>query len=214
MKRLYLDNIQKKKMLIFFFSAILTAFSACKEDYTPKPRGFMKVEYPPKIYTRFETDAPFSFDYPEYARVVSDTSLNTEKYWYNIEFPVFDGTIYLSYKSVNDNISAFIEDSRTLAYKHTIKAEAIEESIISKPTERVYGLLYDFSGNTATSLQFFLTDSSRHFLRGSLYFNTTPRKDSLAPIIGFIREDVLQMIESFEWKDSQERNFESKQKKN
>lgn len=188
-----------KKIHIFFFTIILTASTACKEDYTPKPRGFMKVEYPPKIYTRFETDAPFSFDYPEYARVVSDTSLNTEKYWYNIEFPVFDGTIYLSYKSVNDNLSAFIQDSRTLAYKHTIKAEAIEESIINKTKERVYGLLYDFSGNTATSLQFFLTDSSRHFLRGSLYFNTTPQKDSLAPIIGFIREDVLQMIESFEW---------------
>lgn len=184
---------------VLLFSIILAAFTACREDYTPKPRGFMRVEYPPKIYTRFESKAPFSFDYPEYAKVVPDSSPNAEKFWYNIEFPVFDGTIYLSYKKVNDNLTAFIEDSRSLAYKHTIKADAIEESIINKPKENVYGILYDFSGNTATSLQFFLTDSSRHFLRGSLYFNTAPRQDSLAPVIDFIREDVLQMIESYRW---------------
>ena len=90
---------------------------------------------------------------------------------------------------------------RSLASKHTIKAEAIDESMINRPEENVYGLLYDFRGNTATSLQFFLTDSSDHFLRGSLYFNTPPRQDSLAPVIGFLREDVLRMIESFSWKE-------------
>lgn len=184
------------------FIAAIIIFTACRENYTPKPRGFMKVEYPTKLYTRFDDDAPFAFDYPEYARVVPDTSPNAEKYWYNIEFPVFDGTIYLSYKEVDNNLQTFIEDSRTLAYKHTIKAEAIDESLIKRPEAKVYGLLYDFSGNTATSLQFFLTDSTRHFLRGSLYFNTTPRKDSLAPVISFIREDVIHMIESFEWKEN------------
>lgn len=190
-----------RTVLLLILLFIIAGTFACREDYTPKPRGFMKVEYPAKIYTRFESNAPFSFEYPEYARVVPDTSLNAEKYWYNIEFPVFKGTIYLSYKKVDNNLSAFIEDSRNLAYKHTIKAEAINESIINKPRDKVYGLLYDFSGNTATSLQFFLTDSSRNFIRGSLYFNTTPRKDSLAPIISFIREDVLQMIDSFEWEN-------------
>ncbi len=192
-----------RNILLFILVLFIAGTIACREDYTPKPRGFMKVEYPTKIYKTFKSDAPFSFDYPEYARVVPDTSLNAEKYWYNIEFPVFDGTIYLSYKQVHNDLSAFVEDSRNLAYKHTIKAEAIDESIINNPQDKVYGLLYDFSGNTATSLQFFLTDSSRNFLRGSLYFNTTPQKDSLAPIIAFIREDVIQMIDSFKWKNTE-----------
>ncbi len=192
----------KNKLISAVFILIITASFSCNQEYTPKPRGFMKVEYPSKIYSRFENDAPFAFDYPDYAKVLPDTSLNAEKYWYNIKFPVFDATIYLSYKEVNGNLPGFIEDSRTLAYKHSIKAESIEESIIRRNEADVYGLLYDLSGNTASSLQFFLTDSSQHFLRGSLYFNTTPKKDSLSPVINFIREDILQMIESFEWKNA------------
>ena len=159
----------------------------------------MKVEYPERSYTQFDTNAPFSFAYPEYAEVVQDTSPNAEKYWYNIIFQPFDATIYLSYKKVQNNLDEFFEDSRTLAYRHTIKAEAIDESVIRQPEDNVYGLLYDLSGNTASSLQFFVTDSSDHFLRGSLYFNTTPKKDSLAPIVKFIRKDVVHMLETFEW---------------
>ncbi|MFW5644981.1 MAG: gliding motility lipoprotein GldD [Bacteroidota bacterium] len=175
------------------------SFFSCREDYIPKPRGYMKVEYPEKSYTFFDTNAPFRFAYPEYAQVLPDTSPNAEKYWYNIVFQSFDATIYLSYKNVQNNLEEYIEDTRTLAYKHTIKAEAIEESIIRQPDDQVYGLLYDLSGNTASSLQFFVTDSSDHFLRGSLYFNTTPEKDSLAPVVKFIRKDVIHMLETFEW---------------
>lgn len=188
-----------KNIIYSILIVISVSFLSCKEDYVPRPRGFMKVEYPERSYTQFDTNAPFSFAYPEYAEVVQDTSPNAEKYWYNIIFQPFDATIYLSYKKVQNNLDEFIEDSRTLAYKHTIKAEAIDESVIRQPEDNVYGLLYDLSGNTASSLQFFVTDSSDHFLRGSLYFNTTPKKDSLAPIVKFIRKDVVHMLETFEW---------------
>lgn len=180
---------------------LIMILTACKQDYTPKPRGFMKLEYPAKIYRSFDTTAPFTFDYPEYAEVIPDTSPNAEKFWYNIEFPSFSGTIYLSYKNLNNNLGQYTEDSRVLAYKHSIKAEAIEERLISRPGNSVYGLLYDLTGNTASSLQFYVTDSVTHFLRGSLYFNTTPQKDSLAPVVRFIREDVLHMIETLQWND-------------
>jgi gliding motility-associated lipoprotein GldD len=92
-----------------------------------------------------------------------------------------------------------VEDSRSLVYKHTIKADAIDESPVIRPEENVYGIIYDLRGNTASSLQFFLTDSIQNFIRGSLYFNTTPNSDSLAPVVGFIRKDIMHMIESFEW---------------
>lgn len=180
---------------------LMMFLAACRQDYTPKPRGFMKLEYPAKIYRSFDTTAPFTFDYPEYAEVIPDTSTNAEKFWYNIEFPSFNGTIYLSYKNINNNLGQYIEDSRILAYKHSIKAEAIEERLISRPENSVYGLLYDLTGNTASSLQFYVTDSVTHFIRGSLYFNTTPQKDSLAPVVRFIREDVLHMIETLQWND-------------
>jgi len=160
----------------------------------------MKVEYPEKEYQRFDSIAPFTFLYPKYAKVVEDNSPNAEKYWYNILFPSFDATVYLSYKAVNNNLSDFITDSRNLAYKHTVKAESIQETLINRKDNNVYGLFYDFSGNTATALQFFLTDSSKHFIRGSLYFNNTPRIDSLNPVIDFLRKDILELTSSFEWR--------------
>ncbi|MCK4919757.1 MAG: gliding motility lipoprotein GldD [Bacteroidales bacterium] len=188
----------KKIYLILFLFPILLLFS-CRQDYTPKPRGYMKIEYPEKKYVRFDAGAPFSFSYPEYAKVIPDSSINAEPWWYNIIFPSFDGTIYLSYKEVNENVNIFIEDSRNLVYKHTIMAESIDESLIYIPEKKIFGIIYDLKGNTASSLQFFLTDSSQHFMRGSLYFNSTPEKDSLAPIVSFIRLDLEEFIHSFQW---------------
>lgn len=175
--------------------------SSCRHDYTPKPRGYMKIDYPAKNYILFDEKAPFTFNYPDYAKIEPDTSINAEPFWYNILFPEFDGTIYLSYKELNKNLSVFIEDSRSLVYKHSIKAESIDESLVSKPEIPLYGIIYDLKGNTASSLQFFLTDSIRHFLRGSLYFNTPPEKDSLAPVIAFIRQDVEELVNSFKWEE-------------
>lgn len=186
---------------------ILLLTLSCKQHHTPLPRGYMKVDFPVKTYQQSETSAPFSFEYPGYAKLIPDTSENAEKFWYNLHFPVFDGTIYISYKEVQNNLESFVADSRKLAYKHSIKAETIEESIINRKEAGVYGILYDLSGNTASSIQFFLTDSSRHFLRGSLYFNATPEKDSLAPVIEFVREDVLHLIETFNW--NQKNNFKT-----
>jgi len=101
---------------------------------------------------------------------------------------------------VNQNLNEFIEDSRDLTYKHTIKADAIQETVYTNPELEVHGILYDVKGNAASSIQFYLTDSNEHFLRGSLYFNVQPDKDSLAPVISFFREDIIHMVESFAWK--------------
>ncbi|MCF8379353.1 MAG: gliding motility lipoprotein GldD [Bacteroidales bacterium] len=186
-----------KKTILIALSFLL--LYSCNSDYTPKPRGYMKIDFPKKNYIQFNEGAPFSFAYPDYARIVADTSDNAEPWWYNILFPSFDATIYLSYKKVNNNVNEFIEDSRTLAFKHSIKAESIDESLIYLPERNLYGIIYDLKGNTASSLQFFLTDSSKNFLRGSLYFNTSPEKDSLAPIVSFIRLDLEELINSFQW---------------
>lgn len=130
-----------------------------------------------------------------------DKDRNAEPCWFNLVFSKYNATIHLSYKDVNKNLSQFIEDAHTLAYKHTIKADAIEENRIVDNRRKVYGLIYDIKGNAASSVQFYVTDSLRHFLRGSLYFNVAPDKDSLAPAIDFFRKDIQHLVETIEWKN-------------
>jgi len=172
----------------------------CQRSYTPKPRGFLRVEFPAREYVLFDSVCPYTFEYPSYGKIVPDTDYITEPCWINIEFPDFDGKIHISYKEVHQNLNDFIEDSRALTYKHTIKADAIKETVYTNPELEVHGILYDIKGNAASSIQFYLTDSNAHFLRASLYFNVQPDKDSLAPVISFFREDIIHLVESFAWK--------------
>ena len=106
----------------------------------------------------------------------------------------------MSYKPVNNNINDYLEDSRTLAFKHTVKAFDIEQNTISFPERNVYGLVYEIEGNTASSYQFHLTDSNNHFIRGSLYFNNVPNQDSIQPVLTFIKKDIEQIFNTLEWK--------------
>jgi gliding motility-associated lipoprotein GldD len=179
---------------------ILLSFNTCKENYTPKPPGYIKVDYPEKKYKMYDLNPAFRFEYPEYAVITRDLSSKAREGWLNVNIPSLNGIIYLNYRKINNNLAAYIEDSRVMVYKHTIKAESIDESVITKPSQRVYGIFYDLRGNTASSIQFFVTDSLKHFLRGSLYFNTQPNQDSLAPVISFVRKDIDHMIKTLEWK--------------
>ena len=187
---------------IYWFSiiCIFTFIISCGRDYYPKPRGYYRIDFPEKKYLKYKSNCPFNFEFPQYAKVNIDNDNYSEPCWLNIDFPEYKGRIHISYKIIDNNISQYLEDSRTLAYKHTIKAEAINEKILYNDEKKVYGILYDLKGNVASSVQFFLTDSTNHFLRGALYFYVPPNKDSLAPVIDFFREDILHLIETFEWK--------------
>lgn len=185
------------KFIILLFIVII---SACNNNYTPKPMGYMRIALPNKEYLGYKGNLPYSFEYAVYSIVKTDTMNGAEKYWINIEYPQYNGKMHISYKTINKNLAQYIEDSRKLAYKHAVKADAIDEQIISFPEKNVYGLLYDIKGNTASAVQFFLTDSSNNFLRGALYISARPNQDSLAPILVFLRKDVDRFIESFSWK--------------
>ena len=173
---------------------------SCKKAFTPKPRGYYRIDFPEKVYKHFESDCKFSFDVPVYSNVSPVKESYAEPCWYNINFTKFNAIIYLTYKPLKNDLPAHMEDVRTLAYKHIVKADDIVESLIEKPDKHVYGILYDIKGNTASSVNFYITDSVSGFLSGSLYFNVRPNKDSLAPAIDFFREDIIHMINSFEWK--------------
>ena len=190
----------KRSHYITYIVLLIMLAAACQPSYTPKPRGFMRVEFPAKEYLPFDSVCPYTFEYPAYGKIVPDTDFVAEPCWINIEFPTFEGKIHISYKNVNQNLNDFIEDSRTLTYKHTIMADAIRETVYTNPEQEVHGILYDIKGDAASSIQFYLTDSNAHFLRGALYFNVPPDKDSLAPVISFFREDIVHLVESFTWK--------------
>jgi len=174
--------------------------AGCRENRVPKPRGFFRIDLPEKEYIKYGTTCPFSFEYPTYGRISYDLETESEPCWFNIVFPDYSAKIYVSYIRINNNLESVLSESYDLAYRHSVKADAIEESPYQNPQKKVYGILFDIKGNTASSVQFFATDSSRNYLRGALYFSAQPQQDSLAPVISFFREDMIHMIETLEWK--------------
>jgi gliding motility-associated lipoprotein GldD len=184
---------------ILLLLVMLLVASACRKNYTPRPRGYYRIDLPAKEYIVYHAACPFSFEYPVYSRVIPDSSPHAEPCWLNIDLPLLNGRIHLSYKPVQGNLGDLIEDARTLAYKHTAKADAIQESLLTRKEDKVFCILYDIKGNAASSVQFFATDSLHHFLRGALYFESSPNADSLAPVIDFVREDILHLVNSLKW---------------
>ncbi len=166
------------KSLFFILALILTASTACKKTYTPKPRGFFRIDLPEKQYRLTPEALPYQFEYPKYAFLQKNRLAEEELYWINVLFPKQNATIHLSYKVVDGNLNTYIEDSRNFVYKHTIKADAISEKPYYNQENKVYGLMYEIKGDAASNIQFFLTDSTKHFLRGSLYFNAAPNKEN------------------------------------
>ena len=195
--------IKQTVLLVFAALSINALFVSCANEdevYSPKPRGYFRIDMPQKEYALYNCDCPYEFDIPKYAVIAKDKHLNAEPCWVNIEFPQFKATIHMSYKKVENNIGTYLEDARAFAVKHQIKATGMNESVIIRDSSKVYGLLYDIEGNTASSLQFYLTDSTNHFLRGALYFKASPNTDSLKLVIDFIRQDVIQLITTTRWK--------------
>ncbi|MFA6923398.1 MAG: gliding motility lipoprotein GldD [Bacteroidales bacterium] len=194
-------NIRLLSIIFSFF--ILFFFCSCGNDnnFIPKPIGYLRIDLPEHSYKSFDTSYPYKFDYSLYAKVVKDTERNKEQYWINIEYPKYKAKIYISYKTVDDNLGKYIEDSHTFINKHIPKANSINENTIINSKKRVFGVVYDIEGiGAASPLQFYLTDSTKKFIRGALYFNTKPNNDSIAPVIGYIKKDIARFIESFEWK--------------
>lgn len=178
---------------------IMTFSAGCRESYTPKPESYFRIDFPEKEYIYYKSECNYSFDCPVYGKITPYQGQGDEPCWINIEFPGYKGKIHITYKTLHNDLNTHVEDIRTLAYKHSIKADDILEETFSFPEREVYGMIYDIKGNTASSMSFFVTDSTDNFLSGSLYFSVIPNKDSLAPVIGFFTEDIRHMIETFHW---------------
>jgi gliding motility-associated lipoprotein GldD len=186
----------------FIFSLLFSSCSSGEDEViAPKPRTYFRLSFPQKQYVKYDGDCPFSCEIPVYSKMNVDADANAEPCWLNLDFPSFHGRLHLSYKPVNGNVNGYLEQTYTMTSRHQIKASGIEEQLISKDSARVYGLIYNVEGNAASPLQFFLTDSTNHFLRGALYFYAVPNIDSIKPVADFIQKDIYHMIETFQWKD-------------
>ncbi|MEP7195088.1 MAG: hypothetical protein ABI851_01120 [Saprospiraceae bacterium] len=191
---------------LIFILILLEIIFSCKENiFNTKPRMYPKLVLPDKKYIRHHsTDCPFEFDFPVYSSYEKDSSFFDTlagPCWFNVNFEKFNAKIYCTYSplSKKSDLSKYINETYKLVNGHMIKADYIDEYPIKKPNQ-VYGMIYEIEGPSATPFQFYLTDSSSHFLRGALYFNTHINPDSLAPYYEFTKIDVLELINTFSWK--------------
>jgi len=174
---------------------ILVFSSGCDSDYSPKPFGYFRIDTPAKEYQKLSEDCPYSFEYNKSAKLKTKNNC-----WFDIRYPELKATLQLTYREVtDDNLESLLRDGHDLAYNHTVKADGIEEKLFQNDQNRVYGLMYHLKGDVATSLQFYMTDSTEHFLRGVLYYYATPNADSLQPANEFMKGELAHLIETLKW---------------
>lgn len=191
-----------KRILIPLFSLFLLG---CGNDPLPKPKGFLRLEYPTPTYkTVVNPSVPFLYNQNNEAQRISSIKRDSldESFGINIEYPALKGTIYLTYRKVRaNNLDSLLRDAQNLTQKHTTKADEILSTVYENPNKNVYGMFYEVGGNAASQSQFYATDSTKHFLSGSLYFYAKPNYDSIYPAAIYLKNDIRQIMESLEWKD-------------
>lgn len=196
-----------KSVLVILILASISLWPACNSNYTYKKKGYFKIQLPEKKYQQFDQPGyPYSFEYPAYAVVTKDSTFfgeTTENpWWINIDIPQLAGRIYISYKEIGERnkFDSLVNDGFKMAFKqHTDISTGINDTRIQTPNG-IGGIYFSLSGNTATANQFFLTDTTRHFLRGALYFNAAPNEDSLSVVNDFLKKDLEHLINTLRWR--------------
>lgn len=176
---------------------------ACEQTYTPKQRGYNRLDLPEHSYVALPDSLPYQFQISKAASILRDSSYIAERYWIDIYYPNIVANVQLTYKSLNHNqalLEELVNDAYKLTSKHQIKAYAINESIIRTPSGKT-AVVAELEGEVPSQLQFFITDSTENFLRGALYFRTATKNDSLQPAIEYIKIDIMQMLNTLEWKE-------------
>ncbi|MBC7935780.1 MAG: hypothetical protein H7Y86_10560 [Rhizobacter sp.] len=212
-------------MKFFPFIGILFITISCNSTYTSKKKGYFKVDFPERKYLVFDDpEVPYTFEYPGYAKIVKDSTYfdsNPENpFWRNIDFPQFNARIFLSYKSIGGKalykvkqadgtykdslginyFDRMVNDAYNLTNKNEAVATSIKDSIFITQNG-ITGTYFKVGGNAATARQFFMSDTNKNFIRGALYFDTTPNADSLKPVQDFLQKDIEHLINTFRWKN-------------
>lgn len=196
-----------KKNIFYLLILVLIATSHIycgkKKQYSPKPKCYNVIHLPEPAYQRLDTVAfPYSFEYSKYAKVQPDAR---EKLWLSLYYPKFDAVINFTYfdlskpyKNKKATMHSIFEDHRRLIYAHTDKATSIKEKVFRINNNKI--IFFDLQGEVATQGQFFASDSLRNVLVANMYFKTSLKNDSLAPVIQFVKKDLIHIYETLSWK--------------
>jgi gliding motility-associated lipoprotein GldD len=187
---------QFKNPALATFWLMLLFLGACGGDYLPKPAGYNRIDLPKRDFVALAKDLPYNFQHSRNAIVERDSFNLQEKTWINLNYTGLDAKVHLTYKAVNGSeelLKSYLDDALSLTFKHQVKAYGIDESVLLTP-KGYTGFVTELSGEVPTQFQFFVTDSTQNFLRGALYFQTAVKNDSLAPIIEYIKIDMMHLI--------------------
>ncbi len=185
------------------FFLIIFSLVSCSRDYQPKPKGYNRLRLPPLQYQMSPDSLPYLFEYSTHAHLLRDSSWFSEKHWVEIYYPELKANIHITYKRLNNReefLKELLDDAYNLTSKQQIKASGIDELITVTPSGKT-AVIAEISGEVPSQFQFTMTDSSRNFLRGALYFNTRVQNDSLAPAIDFMKKETLHFINTLQWKN-------------
>lgn len=186
---------------VFLWAVVLYILSSCQRDYLPKPLGYNRLILPEPSYQVLPDSFPYTFEFSKHARLLPDTAGFHERYWIELYYPALKSNIHITYKEINSNeqlLKEFMNDAYTLVAKHQIKASAIDEVI----TQNAFGrtaIVAELQGEVPSQMQFTITDSTKNFLRGALYFNTKVHNDSLKPAIEYMKKDIMHLVNTFNW---------------
>ncbi|MCR5887697.1 gliding motility lipoprotein GldD [Hymenobacter sp. J193] len=195
--------------LFSFFRAVLVAgltlmLAGCSSapEYTPKPKGYNRIDLPPHRYQQLAPGRPYTFEYSRYAKILRDSSYLAQPHWINVYYPSLRANVQITYTNVQQNPKLYnkmLEDARKLTSKHEIKASAIDETVLTTPSGMRVSV-FELSGEVPSQFQFYTTDSTRHFFRGALYFRTATANDSLAPVIDYVKTDIVRLLNTLKYK--------------
>jgi gliding motility-associated lipoprotein GldD len=189
-----MNHIQFVFKTIFFIISLLI-LNSCTDDIQPKPKAYLYLEYTQPEYQRFINGCPFSFAISQESNIAFKDDCSA-----TIFYPKLKAQIHLTYKTVNNNLSEILTDADKLTSKHTVKADAILPFPFENKTNKVFGILNEVQGESASNIQFHITDSIHHVITAALYFKVKPNYDSLYPAIDYIKNDMMNMMETVEWK--------------
>ena len=184
--------MQSRNVLV---GALALLFFCCGDDYLPRPRAMLRLDYPGREMVQLDADCPFTFEYNDMAVLKNKGGCALD-----LNYPPMKGAIYITYKPVQGNLRELLTDAQKLSYEHVVKADNIIEQPFVNIEDKVYGMYYEVQGNAASQAQFYATDSTEHFLTGSLYFYARPNYDSIYPAAIYLQKDVRRILESLRWK--------------
>ena len=192
-----------KNLLLSLLCGSIVLLASCgqkNENIAPKPKGYFRIDMPEQAYQTLDTTLPFTMEISKYAEAVI-TPKDSGKIWIDLTYPQFAAEIKMTYFPVHNNMRERVVQEREMVEFHYVKADDVEYSVIKDAEAPLYGQIYDIKGkDVATPLQFWMTDSMHHFIRATLYFNFAPNNDSLQPVIDYLREDAMHLINTFDWK--------------